>query len=540
MTPVLRVLLPILGLFLLGSGCQSPSSPEAEEASASHSVHRNYATVPLDVDLSDRSDDQTKMVSLFIEAAQAMDAVFWEQAYGNRDSLLQTLESSQQRRHVVLNYGPWDRLNDDEPFIEGVGPKPPGANFYPPDLTAETLRRAASPDDSLAAPYTMVRRLPDGSLTALPYHLFFAESMTTAAGRLQEAAQYAETDDGRQELERRANTLLTGEYGPNRRGEDSDLDVIIGPMDTGEDRLLGVKTSAAALVLHRAADDARRLDRTTSFLSDPPSLSVPDSLQRALSETSPSLEAYEALYVAGGLNAGPKQSVHTDPFAENERWLLLSNVMQAHVEALLRPTADGLLAENQRSHLRANARFDHAALRAWSQSAGPDFSSASDTTAGALERGWADALGLLLAARLADTDGSDLAPMDHYVTGLVHGVHALRVDATSPRDRGVLLLLNYLRDAEALRHDAKAGTFGIRPDAVSEALSAFVRELLSIQGDAEAIASFVDRYGTMPASLRAGLDRLENTDAPTALAFEQGPSVLRGLSPVTAAREREN
>jgi hypothetical protein len=386
----------------------------------------------------------------------------------------------------------------------------------------------------------MVRRLPDGSLTAVPYHLFFAESMTTVAGRLQEAAQYTETEDVRQELERWAEGLLNGEYGSKRGAEASEVDVVIGPMDTGEDRLLGVKASATALVLHRAADRAQRLDRTTSFLSDLPSLSVPDSLRRALSKASPSLEAYDALYVAGGLNAGPKRSVHVDPFAENERWLLLSNVIQAHVEALLRPMAEETLAENQRSHLRTDARFDHATLRAWSQSAGPDFSSASDTTARVLERGWANALGLLLAARLAETDGSDLTPMDYFVTGLLHELHALRVDTASARGRAALLLVNYLREAEAVRHNEADGSLAVNPDATPEALSDFVRELLSRRGDADSIAAFVDRHGPMPAPLRSVLDRLEKAGPPKALAFDQGPSVLRGLSPVTAARTREN
>jgi hypothetical protein len=129
MTPILRVFLPALSLLVLGGGCQSPSSPDPDETPSPDSVFRNYATVSLDPDLRDLSDDRSERVSLFIEAAQTMDAIFWEQAYGNRDSLLQTIEDSQKRRYAALNYGPWDRLHDYEPFLEDVGPKPPGANF---------------------------------------------------------------------------------------------------------------------------------------------------------------------------------------------------------------------------------------------------------------------------------------------------------------------------------------------------------------------------------------------------------------------------
>ncbi len=536
MTPVLRVLLPALGLLLLGSGCQSPSSPppDADEAPPTDSVYRSYATVPLDADLSDLTDDQAEKVSLFIEAAQAMDGIFWEQAYGNRDSLLQTIEDAEKRRYAALNYGPWDRLHDHEPFIEGVGPKPPGANFYPSDLTAEALRRAAASEDTLTSPHTMVRRLPDGSLTALPYHLFFAESVTTVAGRLQEAAQYTDADDVREGLERRAEGLLNGEYGSGRRAGTPEVDVVIGPMNTDEDRLLGVKASTGALVLRRAPTWSRRLERAATFLSEAPPLPVPDSLRRDLPEEDAHVTAYDALYVAGGANAGPKQSAITDPFGEGPSRFLLPNVMQARTEALLRPMAEELLAENQRSHLRTDARFDHAALRTWGRPVGLDFSGASDSTAVVLQRGMADALAVLLAARLADADDSDLTPMDHYVTELLRWVHALRVDAASPRGRAALLLVNYLREAEALRHDEEAGTLAVNPDATPEALSALVRDLLPLRGDAA--EAFVDRYKAMPAFLRSSLDRLEKTDHPKALAFEQGPSVLRGLTPVTAAR----
>lgn len=537
MTPVLRVLLPVLGLLVLGSGCQSPSSPDTDEAPSTDSVYRSYATVSLDADLSDLSDDQTERVSLFIEAAQAMDAIFWEQAYGNRDSLFQTIEDSETRRYAALNYGPWDRLHDHEPFLEGAGAKPPGANFYPSDLTAEALREAAASEDTLTSPYTMVRRLPDGSLTALPYHLFFAESMTTVAGRLQEAAQYTETEAVRQGLERRAEGLLNGEYGSGRRTETPEVDAVIGPMNTGEDRLLGLKASEMALVLRRAPEWDRRLDRAATFLAEAPPLPIPDSLRRDLPEEDAHVTAYDALYVAGGANAGPKRSVYADPFGEGTSRFLLPNVMQARTEALLRPVAEELLAENQHSHVRADARFDHAALRTWSRPVGLNFSGASDSTAVVLQRGMADALAVLLAVRLADADDSELTPLDHYVTGLLHWVHALRVDAAAPRGRAARLLVNYLHEAEALGHDEEAGTLAVNSGAVPEALSALVRDLLSRRGDAEAIATFVDRHDAMPQFLRSVLDRLEKADPPKALAFEQGTSVLRGLSPVTAARE---
>jgi hypothetical protein len=67
---------------------------------------------------------------------------------------------------------------------------------------------------------------------------------------------------------------------------------------------------------------------------------------------------------------------------------------------------------------------------------------------------------------------------------------------------------------------------------MARALPALVRAWLG----PPAASTFVERHDAMPAALRSALRRLERTGAPRALAFEQGPSVLRGLAPATAAR----
>ena len=59
-----------------------------------------------------------------------------------------------------MNYGPWDRLNGDHPSWKASGPKPPGAQFYPADMTKEEFEKRALPGkDSL---YTLVKRDAQG------------------------------------------------------------------------------------------------------------------------------------------------------------------------------------------------------------------------------------------------------------------------------------------------------------------------------------------------------------------------------------------
>ena len=129
------------------------------------------------------------MLLLLIEAAQAMEVPFWVQNYGDREMLLAATTEPEIQRYLRLNYGPWDRLYRNEPFMSGVGEKPPGANFYPQDMTREEFQACASSRPDLRSPYTMVRRDERDDLVAIPYHQYFHENVRYAAEKLLQAAE---------------------------------------------------------------------------------------------------------------------------------------------------------------------------------------------------------------------------------------------------------------------------------------------------------------------------------------------------------------
>src|SRR5699024_5735075 len=114
-----------------------------------------------------------------IEAAKAMDKAFWKEAYGNKSELMETIDDSATRRFAEIKYGPWDRLNNDSAFVDGVDPKPAGANFYSEDMTKKEFQQwdHEAKDDL----YTLVRRDEDGDLMTVPYHQAFAEEHKLAA-----------------------------------------------------------------------------------------------------------------------------------------------------------------------------------------------------------------------------------------------------------------------------------------------------------------------------------------------------------------------
>jgi hypothetical protein len=97
----------------------------------------DFASFTLTTDITRLTGREKQMIPLMIEAAAIMDEMFWEEAYGDKDTLLDKLESDALKKLVMINYGPWERLNNNAPFITGTGPKLPGANYYPSDMTQD-------------------------------------------------------------------------------------------------------------------------------------------------------------------------------------------------------------------------------------------------------------------------------------------------------------------------------------------------------------------------------------------------------------------
>ena len=111
------------------AGAAGPAAAASTQDSIDIKLAR-YTPVRLTTDLPLSQADR-RMIPLLIDAAREMDALFELQAYGNLDSLLASIPDPRVRRYAEINYGPWDRLAGNAPFLPGVGPKPDGANVYP-------------------------------------------------------------------------------------------------------------------------------------------------------------------------------------------------------------------------------------------------------------------------------------------------------------------------------------------------------------------------------------------------------------------------
>ncbi len=524
---------------------QPPPSGGVEETISPTVVRLGaLAEFRLDPSLAFLTPRQRLMVRHLVAAAAEMDDLFWAQSYGDRDDLLGRIEGSEQRRLAQLNYGPWDRFAGNRPFITGFGAKPPGAGFYPTDITREEFETAELVGKQLAR--TVIRRHPDGGLLAIPYRDAYREPLERAARQMAQAAGLCDEPDFRRYLTLRARALITDDYAPSDRAwaglQHNSVDLIIGPVDHYEDQLFGYKSAYAAWVLVRNRGFSYRLSRIAGLLPQIRKDLPAGPLARSTPFAAESLPgAFDAVFLAGAANAGPKASMiemPDDPDLRRSvgiRRIYLRNVMHAQFERIVLPTARGMIADDQRSNVGFDAFFDNLLLAELARSLGPDVTLSGETVRAALREqfqvidgGLADALGVFIQGWLQDHGEVDaLGEMEHLVTYAATLLRDIRLGSGNPRAIARAVQFNYLKAFDAIARDEQTGRYRVYPVAFRDALATLAAQLLTIMGngDYEAAGRLIESMGGIDPILRRDLASLDTT-VPVGLIFEQGPGVL--------------
>lgn len=538
----------LVALLVAGTAC-APGADTQQPAGAEEShVQKRlgiYTEVDLAPDLSGLTDSQRQVVAILVEAAAATTDIFWQQAYGDKESLLATIDDPATHRFLEINFGPWDRLDANTPFLDGVGAKPLGANFYPADITREEIEAAGN--DELESLYTLVRRAGDGTLIAVPYHEAFAEHVDFMAERLRAAAEVTETPSLRHYLNLRADALLSDDYQASDFAwmdmKDNTIEVIIGPIETYEDQFLGAKASYEALILIKDQEWSARLARYATLLpSLQKTLPVADEYKAEVPGTEAELNAYDLVFAAGAGNEGSKAIAVNLPndeqvqLAKGTRRLQIKNAMRAKFDAILEPISAQLIVPEQRAHVTFEAFFANTMFHEVAHGLGikntlndrGTVRHALQDHASWVEEGKADILGLHMLTELHDADElGDADLMDNYVTFVASIFRSVRFGTTSAHGRANLVRFNYFMEQGAFQRDA-TGLYSIDFEAMQSAMRGLAERLLTMQGngDRDGVQMFWDQWGVVGPDLQEALDRLSARDIPIDIVYRQGLDVL--------------
>lgn len=534
----MRSLTSVIILVLLSSFSLADETVDVEKRT------KQYVTVDLTTDISELSEKQRKMIPLLIAAAKFMDECFWYEAYGDRKQLLDSIDDRTQRRFAEINYGPWDRLDGNRPFVDGAGPKPAGANFYPADMTKEEFEKAdLSGKDGL---YTFIRRTDAGDLKVVPYRKQFASQVRQTSALLLEAARLAEDPGLRRYLRLRADALMTDDYQPSDLAwldmHDNTIDVVIGPIENYEDQLYGYKTAHECYLLVKDKDWSGRLAKYAKFLPDlQATLPVPDKYKQEKPGTDTELNAYDVIYYAGDCNSGSKTIAINLPNDEQvqlqkgTRRLQLKNAMRAKFDKILLPIADELIAEDQRKHITFDAFFSNTMFHEVAHGLGikntingrGSVRTALKEHAGAIEEGKADILGLHMINQLHQQGEIESNLNDFYVTFMAGIFRSVRFGASSAHGKANMIRFNFFRNAGAFEKQDD-GRYRVNVDRFRDATRNLSSLLLQLQGDGDyvGVTKLVKEKGVIGPQLQSELDRLSEKGIPVDVVFRQGVDVL--------------
>lgn len=541
-----------LGALLISAALSSCGSETPPPASVEPLVTVDprpevYADFTLTADLSELSDDQREMIKLLIDASRIMDDLYWKQAYGDDyEEWLESISDADSRRFAELNYGPWDRLDDDKPFMEGVGAKPLGANFYPPDMSIEEFEQAYLPGK--LGLYSLIRRNADGSLRLIPYHVAYAEELKEAALLLRTAAKLAASTDFGNYLKLRAAALISDEFQISDMYwmdvRDNDIDIVIGPIETYEDRLFGYRTAYESYVLIKDHAWSDRLSRFADFLPQlQEGLPVADEYKWETPGSDSDLNAYDVIYYAGASNAASKTIAINLPndeqvqLSRGTRRLQLKNAMRAKFDKILEPIADELIDTAQRKHITfdaffANTMFHEVAhglgIKNTIDGRGTVRETLRDVASG-MEEGKADILGLYMITELHKAgELGDVDLRDYYVTFMTSVFRSIRFGAASAHGKANMVRFNFFLESGAFTRDAESGKYHVDFEQMETAMTDLSRLLLTLQGDGDydgAKELFASK-GVISDVLQGDLERLTNAGIPVDITFQQGLAVL--------------
>lgn len=530
-----------ISALLLSSCGNKQTQPKADDGTV-----MGYARIELKADLSRFSENDRKMMGYLCDAADIMNDLFWKQAFtGDKDQLLSAIKNDTLRKFAEINYGPWDRLDGNKPFLNGYVQKPLGANFYPGEMTSEEFDALKDPDKTSL--YTMIRRDDKGKLRVIWYHDFFKEEITQAAALLDSAAALA-TDAGfRNYLTKRAEALRTDQYYESdlawMDAKTSDIDFVIGPIENYEDAMYGYKAAYESFLLIKDPEWSAKLAKYSALLPDlQKELPVDGKYKAEMPGTDSDLNVYDVILYRGDCNAGGKTIAINLPNDERvhiqkgTRKLQLKNAMQAKFDKILMPISEIVMDPEQQKMVDFNSFFENVTFHEVAHGLGVKNTingqgtvrSALMETYTTIEEAKADIMGLYIVDQLYKKgEMSGTSVENNYITFFAGIFRSVRFGAASAHGKANMLCFNWMKDNGAFSR-SEEGVYTVDLEKMKAATVSMMAQILKFQaeGDYEGVKAWIEEKSVISPELQQDLDRIAAADIAKDIYFVQGKSVL--------------
>ena len=540
-----RIVLMAVCLAVVATGGDIVSAQEGREKTIEQRL-AVYAPVKITVpwDLLDKNE--TAALENLYRAGVVMDELFLRQVWKGNVELRKALNSKDKMKELKffnINFGPWDRINENEPFI-GKILKPDGAEFYPTDMTKQEFEDwiAAHPADREAfeGTFTVIRRgEKPGQLVAIPYSTEHKKLLDEAAGYMRLAADQTASESLAKFLRSRADAFASNDYFQSDMDwmdvRDNLIDVTIGPYEVYEDNLFNYKAAFEAFVCIRDPKESVRLDGLKGYLVKMENnLPIPDEHKNLNRGSESPISVVDVVYTGGDTKAGVQTLAFNLPNdervqeAKGSKKVMLRNIIHAKFDKILMPIAKHLIADDQLKHVTFDAYYNHILLHEFSHGLGPGritLADGTETTAqkalkethSSIEEAKADIVGEYNIYYLIKEGffGRELEK-DVAVTFLAGFFRSVRFGAESAHGRANMVIFNYMRENGAYSYDTGSGKWSVDTEKMHGAVKDLSAKILMIQalGDYEAAKGLLDKYGIMDADVEASLLKLRKARLP--------------------------
>lgn len=498
-----------------------------------------YALVKIAApDLSGITDNGKEVLNLYKFAADQADSIYWMQSFGDKKAI-ESLTDEDLKEFARINYGPWNRV-DGEPFIEGYGHEPAGANFYPADMTSAEFD--ALEDPAKSSPYTLIRRNPEGSLETVWFHDAYKHNIDKICNYLIAAADITIKESVRNYLLSKVDALRTDNYYDSDCAwldmTDSKMDLIIGPNEINDDHLYGMKRSYEAYVLLK---DIKRTELVNTFADMLPdfqkALPCEDQYKTFVPGKDSDIYTYDAIYCSGHANAGIKLmalNLPYDPKVQAEkgsRTALLHNVIVEKFNRLVSPVGMVVLSADDQATLDAESFYWNVVFREIAHALGvkqtvngkgPVYEAMGNKNL-TWEDAKANVLGLYLVCKMIDEHklpgiNSKASAINTFVANLIR---SQRFGAESLLGRAYVMVFNYLYEQGAFKR-GDSGKYSIDQQKLLDAAAELTGIIIRTQatGDYEFAEQFEQKYCSLSDAFKADLVNIRLENIPIDIKFE--------------------
>jgi len=513
---------------------------DVSEVTAMKAKLAQFAQAELTTDVSTLPETEKKAMKAIIKACALMDPIFDRQAWASYPEFRAELaKDSSELGQLKLAYfdimrGPWDRQDHHAAFATEAA-RPKGAGFYPEDLSAEEFKAyvKAHPEQkqALESLFTVVRRDGEG-LKAVWYSEAFAQWLVPAAEQLKAAAELTENASLKAFLKSRADAFASNDYYQSDMDWmdlDSRVEVTVGPYETYEDELLGLKASFECFVTVSDPEASAKLAKYKAMLPKmEANLPVPDEVKTTRGSQSP-IRVVDVVYTSGDA----RKSVQTIAFnlpndervrkAKGAKKVMLRNIIEKKFDLILRPIAQQILDESQLAHLSAEAFFNETLFHELSHSLGPAFVQkdgqkievrmALEASYSPIEECKADVMGAYDILYLIDEGHLEKDFRNKLLVSYFIGLfRSVRFGVAEAHGKGAAVQINRFLSEGAATYDEQTGKFTVQPHKLEASIKKLVHDLVMLQhhGDKAAADALLAGFGGMTPPIAAALKKVQS------------------------------